>query len=65
VTVYLTKSPGVITLQARAEGQGAIGDLARDLRPGESAFGKTYEQWAKLPEGAHETDGHSRHPRGR
>lgn len=52
--VYLTKGPAWVLLQARAEGAEAIGDMTTEIRPGESAFGKTYEEWRSLPEGPHQ-----------
>jgi hypothetical protein len=50
----VAKGDGLIELLARAEGEpgradaGDIGDLRRVLEPGQSAFGKTYEQWQAL-----------------
>lgn len=54
MTVYLTKPKGRIVLMARAEGDGAIGDLEIEVKPGESAFGRSRDEWAKLPEGPYE-----------
>jgi len=54
MTVYLTTAPGLIQLMARAESSGMIGDLVRDVRPGESAFGIDFETWAELGPGAYE-----------
>jgi hypothetical protein len=45
MTVFLSKRDGAILLQVRAEGPGLLGDLVRELRPGDSAFGKSYEEW--------------------
>lgn len=44
----VTKTPdGVVTLMVRAEGDGGmVGDLVCDLHPGDTALGKTYEEWA-------------------
>jgi hypothetical protein len=55
VTVYLTVEPGVVRVQARLEGPGGVvGDLVRDVRPGDELFGLTYEQLAALGDGAHD-----------
>lgn len=54
VTVHLRKSDGLISLRVRAEGEGALGDAQFDVRPGESMFGKSYDEWAALPDGPHE-----------
>jgi hypothetical protein len=56
VTIFVAKGDGLIELLARAEGErepgradaGDIGDLRRVLEPGQSAFGKTFEQWQAL-----------------
>jgi hypothetical protein len=51
--VYIVIYPisGFIELCARAENaDGTIGDLVETIRPGESAFGKTYEEWAQVKE---------------
>ena len=56
MTVYLSKPGGRVVLQARAEGNGAIGDLTIELEPGESAFGRHWDEWDRLPEGAYEVN---------
>lgn len=52
--VYIAKYPirGFIELSIRVERlvDGVIGDLKETIRPGESAFGKTYEEWAQVKE---------------
>lgn len=45
--IFVTKNPnGILTLMARAEGDGEIGDFIYDLAPGQSALGKSYDEWA-------------------
>jgi hypothetical protein len=56
MTVLVTKGKGVIVIVAKAEGPEAIGDMAIQLRRGQSAFGKTYDEWEALPEGSHEVE---------
>lgn len=51
--VFLARPGDRVVLQARGSG-GAVGDFAQEVRPGESAFGKTHDEWRALPEGAHE-----------
>jgi hypothetical protein len=51
MTVYVSRLDHRIVLQIRADGPDAIGDLTHFLKRGESAWGKTYEDWAKLPDG--------------
>ena len=52
MNVFVTKNPdGTLTLMARAEGDGAVGDWMYDLAPGQSVLGRTFEEWAaKAPE---------------
>jgi hypothetical protein len=58
MTIYLTKPDGRVILMARAEGDnGMIGDALWEVRPGESAFGRTHAEWSALPEGRHEVTG--------
>lgn len=54
--VFVSASDGALTLRVRGESGEAVGDIAIDLRPGEAALGKTYEQWAELGPGAHRID---------
>ncbi len=54
MTIYLTKGPGYVLLQARAEGEGAIGDMTAELHPGDKAFGRTFDEWNALPDGPYE-----------
>jgi hypothetical protein len=56
VTVFVSIFDEVIYLQARAEGSDAVGDLTLEVRPGQSALGKTYDEWTELGPGAHEID---------
>jgi hypothetical protein len=59
--IYTHKEEDRICFLARAEGEsqdGAIvGDLCHTIGPGQSAFGKSYAEWATLPEGAHQIEG--------
>jgi len=56
--VCMSKTEGRIYFALRAEGEGGIiGDLFRDIGPGESAFGRSYDEWAALPAGAFKIDG--------
>lgn len=50
MTIFIQKSEGVIALLARAvSDNGTIeGDYYEEIRPGQSAFGRTYEEWAAL-----------------
>ncbi len=54
MTVFVSKYDGHILFRARAEGPGAVGDLVVEIKPGESAFGKAYEEWTALPSGRHD-----------
>ena len=49
MTIYVSvdKENSVVQLMARAEGDGIIGDFVDEVRPGESAFGRTYDEWFK------------------
>jgi len=51
MTLYLSKTRRRIVLQAGAYSGDGIGDLVIWLRPGETALGRTYEEWRALPEG--------------
>jgi hypothetical protein len=57
VTIYLTKFNDLVVLMARAEDDESIGDLIVEVKPGESAFGRSYAAWAALPGGPHEVTG--------
>lgn len=50
MTVFVSREPNqeAVVLLVRAEGSSMLGDLVLDVRPGESALGKSYEQWAAL-----------------
>ncbi len=49
MTIFITKLDDLIVLHARAEGPGGmVGDITRRVRPGESEFGKTYEEWQAI-----------------
>jgi hypothetical protein len=55
--IYTHKEDDRICFQARAESEdGTIGDLNHDIGPDESAFGRSYEEWAVLPPGAYHID---------
>lgn len=54
MTVQLARPDGRVILRLRAEGGGSIGDASFELKPGESAFGRSYAEWAALPEGPYE-----------
>jgi hypothetical protein len=54
MTVYLSRSGDTLLLRATAAGGGITGDVAREVRPGGSEFGRTYAEWAALPDGPHE-----------
>ena len=56
MTVYLVRSEGRVTFQARAESAGVLGDVTIELEPGQSVFGKSYEEWASLPDGPYRVD---------
>jgi hypothetical protein len=46
VTVFVQiPAPDRVVLLVRAEGAGATGDLRLEVRPGESALGRTYAAW--------------------
>jgi hypothetical protein len=54
MTVYLSRSDGILILRARFEsGDGTVGDLTYEVRPGQTSLGKTYEEWKALPNGPH------------
>jgi hypothetical protein len=53
MTVYVSIGAGVILLRVRAEAAGTLGDLTFEVRPGESAFGKGYDEWIALGSGPH------------
>jgi hypothetical protein len=57
VPVYMHKEGSLICFQATAEGDGMIGDLNHQIGPGESAFGRSYDEWAALPGGAYPMTG--------
>lgn len=58
MTVFLTvdKDAGTVHVQARAEGDGAVGDLVREIKPGESFLGWSYDELVKLGDGQHELE---------
>lgn len=51
MTVFVAKYPEELTivLLIRAEGGGRLGDLIQEIHPGDTAFGKTYEEWSETP----------------
>lgn len=52
MTVFIDKDPQlrIVTLLVRAEGPDMIGDMFIDIRPGDSAFDRTYEEWMQSNE---------------
>ena len=56
MTVFLSRFGEVILLQVCGTAEGILGELTREITPGQNAFGKTYEEWAKMPSGGHEID---------
>ncbi len=49
MTIFITKLDDLIILQVRAEGPGGmVGDIVREIGPGEKEFGKTYEEWQAI-----------------
>jgi hypothetical protein len=56
MTVFTVKAREIITVLARAETDGAIGDARWTVKPGETLFGHTYEWWASQPIGKLELD---------
>jgi hypothetical protein len=53
MTVFTTKSDGVVWIKAIAEGPGILGDMTIVLKPGESFLAHSYEWWAALEDGEH------------
>jgi hypothetical protein len=53
MTVFVSRHGDVIEIKARAIGDGIIGDMTHRVRPGQTAMGKTYEEWSKLSPGEH------------
>lgn len=51
MTVFISKHKDIVTVLARAESPGIIGDAIWEIKPGESAFGRPYEWWANQPIG--------------
>jgi hypothetical protein len=58
VKIFLTNRPGgTIRLMARAEGEGGrVGDLVRDLGPGDDFLGHPFGELAALGEGGHDLE---------
>lgn len=54
MTIHLSKlDDGVLLVQARLEGQdGSVGDMVREVRPGGTFAGKTYDELLALAPGA-------------
>lgn len=60
--VFLSHYPGMVFVQARAEGDGIVGDMHLECRPGEGSFlGWTYEELRALAPGGHDLE--DRRPR--
>jgi hypothetical protein len=51
MTVHVEHDGNEVTLRARADGKGDVGDLFLPVREGQSAFGFTFEQWRQCPAG--------------
>jgi hypothetical protein len=60
MTVYLSRPGNLVILSIRAEGDGAVGDARITVRPGTTVLGRTYDEWAALPEGAYEPEDDAR-----
>lgn len=58
--VFVSKSIHRIRFLARGESQEVIGDLTQEIGPGQSAFGRSYDEWSKLPAGEHDVQSPSR-----
>jgi tryptophan synthase beta subunit len=56
VTVFISRIGSEIQIQARGEAGAVIGDLTALVGPGQTAWGKTYEFWQKLPSGQNEVE---------
>jgi len=52
MTVFITKADNIVILRASAKSpDGSIADIHREVRPGESSLGKTYEEWLAVETG--------------
>ena len=58
MTVFMNKQKDVVTVVARAESPGIIGDAVWIITPGESLLGHSYEWWAAQSIGSQR----NRHP---
>jgi hypothetical protein len=56
--IYMRREGDRICFQARAEGDGLVGDLNHDIGPGESAYNWSYREWAAAEEGQYEFGPH-------
>jgi len=56
--VYLHRDGDSVIIRVRAESEDGdiIGDLTVEVRPGQDAMGKTYDEWAALPDGSIEIE---------
>jgi hypothetical protein len=45
MTLCIQKTPSLIILLARANGPGCKGDLIVEVKPGEEALGRTFDEW--------------------
>ncbi len=61
MTVFMNKQKDVVTVVARAESPGIIGDAVWIITPGESLLGHPYEWWAAQSIGRKEIDIHDYH----
>jgi hypothetical protein len=55
--VSIFKDPDEIELRVRAEGHGVVGDALRVLKPGDTAFGWSYEALLMHGEGMVDLEG--------
>jgi hypothetical protein len=49
--VFLRHLPSSVFIQVRLEGPGMIGDMVREVGPGQGFLGWTYEELRQLPAG--------------
>jgi hypothetical protein len=52
VTLHLSLHKNLVVIQAGAYSDEGIGDMVIWLRPGESALGKSYQEWRAMGPGA-------------
>jgi hypothetical protein len=56
--VYLSRADDLVIIQAIAEAADGdmVGELTLEVRPGESAMGIPYAEWAEMPDGPVDVD---------